>query len=121
MKKSIVLIMATSFLSAFLLPSLGCDAKPAAVTKSVNATPAPAPRVAMAEEKKKAKKIEKIVKVIGIDGSNITYALGKGKKERVNASSFPGSLKVGDVVTVTNENGLVTIAKYRGMRMPIGC
>ena len=121
MKKSIAIIMATSSLSVFLLLSSGCYAKSAETTKSVHATPAPALKVAKAEKKIKANKIEKIVKVIGIDGSSITYTLGKGKKEKVNASSYPGSLKVGDIVTVTNDNGLVTIAKYYGMKIPIGC
>ena len=119
MKKSIVIIMAMSGLSAILMLSSGCDTKPAAVTKSVNVTPAL--KAEKAENKVKAKKTDKIVKVIDINGSNITYALGKGKKEKVNASSFPDSLKVGDVVTVTNDNGLVTIAKYRGLKVPIGC
>jgi len=121
MRKSIAIIMAMSGLSVFLFLSSGCYAKSAEKTKSGNVNSAPARKVAKAGIKVKAMKTEKIVKVIGINGSNITYALGEGKKEKVKASSFPGSMKVGDVVTVTSDNGLVTIAKYYGMKMPIGC
>ena len=115
MKKYTAIKMAMSGLSVFVLLSLGCNSKPAAV-KNVNVIPAPAPAVV-----EKNRNTEEIVKVIDVNGSNITYSLGNGKTEMVNASAFPSSLKAGDVVTLTNINGLVTLAKYRGLKVPIGC
>jgi hypothetical protein len=110
MKKSTATIMAMSGLLVFLLLFSGCKAKSDDAAKNVE----PAQKVVEAET-------EKIGKVIDINGSIITYALGEGKKETVTASTFPGSLKVGDMITVKDENGQVAIAKYRGKKVPIGC
>jgi len=73
-----------------------------------------------AKKRVKAQKIDKIGKVVDINGSNITYAFGEGKEEKVIADTFPGSLKVGDKIHVKTENGRVTIVKQRiPMKIPI--
>ena len=115
MRRIIIGIVANVVFLVLIAPTCHAEA-----TKNGDATPESAREAVKSKKRVKVQKIVKIGNVVDINGSIITYKSYNGKEEKVNADTFPGSLKVGDRIRVTTEAGRVTIVKDRTpVKIPI--